>query len=279
MTAPQSLESFGNPRQTPQQSSLSGSGRYFQLDWPAANEDRTLAPTVINWGCRAPANSGNFYSGGVGANGTFAYALNNGVPCIRYTAAAAASNLHLGSQDLWSLKTPTSRRVMPLGYDGRDCWRLVCNLAYGANSTPPVDTDQGVEMIYPSDGTNPYIIANAVGGFGVTRRPDGTASFIMRGGTGLNFIPIPIPGFDPTKFHSYEFRVVGPTSGSDAYLRLLCDGIVIKTLLWGVGTILPLYNNAAREAMFLLVSFGLNNAVMDIHSMSVMRAPTEAGLL
>lgn len=258
----------------------SGSGRTFSFYFPAGDLRRDNAGSPLtnpNIASRAWGNAAGASIGITGA-GTGSFVVANGVPCFQFVTTTNAGG-SLGNLDNFGIHPIIQKgHAIPPGYNDIACYRVAWTGAFPDN--PAVNADYGIEVVFNNNGLVPGIIANTIGGFGFVLRSDGKVALIVQG-AGFHAFEYTPAGFDPTKFHTYEMRVISASQTAEATLKTFVDGTPFMQFSWGTGTILPSYGAAGRVGMVVMQNLNTNaiGTRLWTYLTEVAASQTEAGLL
>jgi hypothetical protein len=163
------------------------------------------------------------------------------------------------------------------GSDPIACTRVFANVAYTGTVINTVDS--GLQCTYGGAG-----MVGAGGpaiGVGFFRRPGAVmrATCLKTGGGALNNLDVTGPGtllpaFNDLVLNTQELRFVSATSGAEAFIQWVINGIVVRTLFYGAGTILPETKDSVSSCMTAVLLNGIANTVMQVQKFCVVAGPT-----
>lgn len=259
-----------------------GAGRILDCAWPG-KDTNPWSGISLNIETRIGSYTGGrtLTHGVQTAGGAIAWAVYQGVDCLKLTApAAAGSGDFYTSPDVLRCHVRTTKgHPLPGSCTDFAVYRTYINAAFP--TIPAADNDMGLELLPQSSGGTPYLInGGGSDGIAITRGADGHMYLMARAGGVLKKYAIDTAaGFDPTLFHAYELRLTSATKVAEASLKCLVDGVLVQTLNWGAGTVLPVSNNANPGFLPGIFSMEGNAGVFYLEQWRVIYGPTEQATL
>jgi hypothetical protein len=213
-----------------------GAGRQVDYIWPDVTDIKTSVPILGRYRSGQTYSAINSQVGGVGSAIISTLA---GRDCAQIFAGAANNTGAFYRFDGVCAHICTTRGpTIPPVCDPFRVWRYVAVMLFG--NVPTADVDNGFQVCI-AGGSGQLLRLGTTQGFGFVRTSDGRVSLCVRGPS-LALTTIPLTSnatFDPTVWHAYEFRMIGATATQEAQLKVLIDNVLLATLQWGAGTLLP----------------------------------------
>lgn len=97
----------------------------------------------------------------------------------------------------------------------------------------------------------------------------GTSVAVTGAGTGF-------PAFDSSLLHSYELQFTSATPTVEATISWLIDGIRVRSLSFGVGTLLPTLTSTINAIWTVLIANVAQGVNLNVQSLRIIQAPTIA---
>ena len=157
--------------------------------------------------------------------------------------------------------------------------RVYAVIAYSAFGGGSALADSGLECSYGGG----LIQSQAAAGVGFCRSATGivTARCQTVGGGASSQTTVTGPGtgfvgFNDALLHIYELQFVSATATTEATVAWLIDGVVVRQLSFGAGTVLPASGGTANAVWTVLVPNVAVGVTLNVAQIRIIQAPTIA---
>lgn len=263
-----------------------GSGAFLSYVWPDPFQLVTTAASVTFSRNRTANQQVAIATGGFGGGGATLNLSNSATfgTCVITLVGGAADGI--GQLARWNPATGPAifqRQVkaqgIPLTANNLGAARVYANYAYGAHGGGSAIADSGLELTYGGG----LIQSQSTAGVGFCRSANNliTARCQTVGGGGSSNVTVTGAGtlftaFNDQLLHSYEIQTVDATTLGEASVTWLIDGIPVRRLLFGAGTVLPLFTAGTNTCWTALIANVATLVTISVHQFAVIQAPTLA---
>jgi hypothetical protein len=262
-----------------------GAGRTVDVSWPDwLNVVSTAGvPNTFRGRLGQAVGTGAMAIGGYNGGSAVIQVSNSATHgCMICTVGAGASD-GIGQIVRYNLPGPqifmvqTKGHAMNPGSDTIACSRVLVNAAYTGIVINTVDS--GLQCTYGGAG-----MVGAGGpavGVGFFRAPGAVmrATCLKTSGGALNNLAVTgagtlLPAFNDLILNTYELRFVSATQGAEAFIQWVINGVVVRTLFYGAGTILPETKDSVSSCFTAALFNGIANTTMQVKNFDVKTGPT-----
>lgn len=263
-----------------------GSGAFYSYVWPDPLQLVTTASAITQARNRTMNTQVAIASGGFGGGGATVNVSNSATfgTCVMTLVGGGAD----GVGQLVRYNPGTGPAIfqrqkvgqgIPITANNIGAGRVYANYAYNAHGGGSAIADSGLELTYGGG----LIQSQSTAGVGFCRSANNTITArcqTVGGGASSNLTVTgagtTLPAFNDQLMHSYEIQTLDATLNGEASITWLIDGVPVRRLLYGAGTVLPLFTGGTNTCWTALIPNVATLVTISVHQFAVIQAPTLA---
>ncbi len=262
-----------------------GAGRFVDQVWPDPLQVVSTASAVTQCRNRLLNVQMAMATGGFGGGGATVNLLANSVYgqlAMRLGGGGADGvgqlvRFNLPAAQVFQVQGRSTSGVPSSDYQPLACFRVFAVYAYANPVIGSAVADSGLELTAGGG----LIQSQSAKGIGFGRSATGVIqarSQTIGGGASSNVAVTgagtTFPGYADTLMNAYEIQGISATTTAEARINWLINGRLVRTALYGAGTILPTFSGGNEGCWTALVANVANSVNLDIMQFSVIQAPT-----